>query len=389
MTGRERLLKTFRREPVDRVPICPFVHFNHVYRHFDIPPEKQNWRSNLKWEGLKAIEVHDYFGFDHLHRLAAPYTHVYNEASSNDGKWIVKSEFSREGVRDKEITTIKTPEKTLKQVKKYDQTSKYTYVEALTEYYIKDKSDFEQFVKYQPSYLEGTYNSIKDQFENFNEVKKALGDKGIVAGFAGGAFNMLNNYRNLELMMMDPYTDPGFYREMMDYFTDRVFQLIERLAHHNVDVIETGGNLAAGSVGERFFSKYVFEYEKKIADKIHSYGIFDIYHNCGDADKIMHLYNDMGINAWGYLTPAPFGDVDIDKALKIMKKDRVLMGNIDQVEFLKKASISEVKLKIKELLEKVKKRGNFILSTSDWWMDDMPYENLKMFAEAGLEYGNY
>ena len=43
MNGRERLLKTFRGEKVDRVPICPYVHFNHIYRHFDIPPEKQNW----------------------------------------------------------------------------------------------------------------------------------------------------------------------------------------------------------------------------------------------------------------------------------------------------------------------------------------------------------
>ena len=302
---------------------------------------------------------------------------------------MVKSEFKKVGGRDKEITTIKTPEKTMTQIKEYDQTSKYTYVEALTEYYIKDKSDFEQFVKYQPSYHEGTYNSIKDQFENFDTVKKALGSKGVVVGFAGGAFNMLNNYRNLELMMMDPYTDSGFYREMMEYFTDRVFQLIERLAYHNVDIIETGGNLATGGVGQKFFSQYVLEYEKKIAEKIHSYGIFDIYHNCGDADSIMHLYNDMAINAWGYLTPAPFGDVDIDKALKVINRDMVLMGNIDQVQFLKKASVSEIKDKVKELLEKVKPRGNFVLSTSDWWMDDMPYENLKAFVEAGLEYGYY
>ena len=365
------------------------MNFNSIYRHFDIPPEKQNWRGNLKWEGLKAIEFYDYFGFDHLHRCAAPYTHVYNEASSNDGKWVVRSEFKKVNGRDKEITTIKTPEKTLRQVKEFDQTSKYTYVEALTEYYIKDKSDFEQFVKYQPSYHEGTYTSIKEQFENFNTVKKKLGDRGVIAGFAGGAFNMLNNYRNLELMMMDPYTDLGFYREMMEYFTDRVIQIIDKLAYHNVDIIEIGGNLATGGVGEKFFKEFVFGYEKKIIDSIHSHNIFDIYHNCGDADKIMHLYNDLGLNAWGYLTPAPFGDVDIDKALKVMNKDMMLMGNIDQVEFLKKASISEIKNRIKELLEKVKPRGNFILSTSDWWMDDMPYENLKAFVEAGIEFGKY
>ena len=34
-----------------------------------------------------------------------------------------------------------------------------------------------------------------------------------------------------------------------------------------------------------------------------------VYHNCGDAQLIMHLYNDMEIDMWGYLTGAPFGDV--------------------------------------------------------------------------------
>ena len=300
-----------------------------------------------------------------------------------------RGRFKKTGKKDIEITTIKTPEKELRQIKEYNQISRYTYVEALTEYFIKDHSDFEQFLKYQPSYEEGTYRLIEEEFDNFNVVKKVLGNKGVISGFAGGAFNMLNNYRNLELMMMDPITDPGFYKNMIDYFTDRVFQLIDKLAAHGVDIIETGGNLATGGVGKNFFSEYVLQYEKSIAEKIHSYGIYDIYHNCGDADNIMHLYNKMDINAWGYITPPPFGDIGLDKALGVMDKNMVLLGNIDQVEFLKRATITLIEERVKEVLEKAKKRGNFILSTSDWWTDDMPDENLHAFSNAGHKYGKY
>jgi len=389
MNGRERLLKTFAGEKVDRVPVCPFVHFNSIYRHFSIPPSKQNWRTNLGWEGEKTIEYSEYFDFDHLHRLAAPYTHIYNEASSDDGKWDVEVDFKNDGKKDIELTTIKTPDRKLRQVKEYRQVSTYTYVEAITEYYIKEPEDLEQFIKYQPSYEAGTYSMIKEEFDNFQIVKKILGNRGVISGFAGGAFNMLNGYRNLELMMMDPVTDPGFYKEMIDYFTDRVFQLVDKLADHEVDIVETGGNLATGGVGEKFFTENVLTYEKAIAEKIHSRGMYDIYHNCGDADKIMHLYNQMGINAWGYLTPPPFGDVDLDKALDIMRNDMVLIGNIDQVEFLKNSSPEQIEERVKEVLEKAKKRGRFILSTSDWWTDDMPYENLKAFSKAGHKYGKY
>lgn len=118
-------------------------------------------------------------------------------------------------------------------------------------------------------------------------------------------------------------------------------------------------------------------------------GAYDIYHNCGDADKIMHLYNDLGTNAWGYLTPPPYADVDLDKALEVMNKDMVLIGNIDQVDFLVKATPKEVQRRVKQTLEKVKIRGNFILSTTDWPFDNTPFNNLKAFSRAGIQYGNY
>ena len=80
---------------------------------------------------------------------------------------------------------------------------------------------------------------------------------------------------------------------------------------------------------------------------IHQGGVFNIYHNCGDAKKIMHLYNQLDIDVWGYLTPPPFGDVVLDQALKVMRPELVLRGNIDQVEFLVKATPEEVKERVR------------------------------------------
>lgn len=389
MTGRERILKTFRGEKVDRVPVCPWIYDNLVYRYFDVPPEKQTYRVDRYDLVKELIEVTDYYGFDHLHRLGAP-KHQYDEKSSNDGKWIVNVEFKVINGRDTEITTIKTPEKKLMQVKEFVQISKHTCVEAIREHYIKDKDDFNQFLKYQPPFEETIYPKIKYEFENLGKAKKALGDKGVVVAHNyGGAFNILNWYRNLELIMMDPYTDLGFYNAMIEYFGKRSFEIYKKEVEHGADIIEIGANLAGGRVGEKFFRDFVMEYEIKHLSYIHSLGAFDIYHNCGDADSIMHVYNEMGMNAWGYLTPPPYGDVDLDKALKIMNKDMVLIGNIDQVDFMVKASPEEVRSRVKEVLDKVKPRGNFILSSTDWFFDNTPDENLRAFAEAGKEFGVY
>jgi uroporphyrinogen-III decarboxylase len=103
----------------------------------------------------------------------------------------------------------------------------------------------------------------------------------------------------------------------------------------------------------------------------------------------MHLYNDLDIDCWGYLTGAPFGDVVLEDALRVLRPNMALRGNIDQVEFLRKATVTEVRDRVAGLLAKVKGRGNWILSTSDFFFDGTPYENIHAFADAGRDLGLY
>ena len=142
-------------------------------------------------------------------------------------------------------------------------------------------------------------------------------------------------------------------------------------------------------MGPDYFQRYVREYENEMARQIHAEGAYVAYHNCGDAQLIMHLYNDMEIDMWGYLTGPPFGDVILEDALRIIRRSMTLRGNIDQVEFLRSATPEQIKQRVRELLEKVKPRGNWILCTSDFPFDGLPYENMHAFAAAGREYGRY
>ena len=97
----------------------------------------------------------------------------------------------------------------------------------------------------------------------------------------------------------------------------------------------------------------------------------------------MHLYNDLDIDVWGYVTTAPFGDVVLEDALKTIRPDMALRGNIDQVEFMIKATPAQVKERIKELLDQVKSRGNWILCTSDFFFDGTSYDNIRRLPKPG------
>ena len=380
MTGRERLKAAFETRKADRVPISPFIYYNNIYEMFKYKPDinKHLCPDDFDLPG-KFVEYHDYFGWDVLYSLGLLWDQ-YIPPSAEDWEVAV----TREGDQNKQkrTTLVKTPGGELTQVMNFDRSSAYLVVFAVGEYLIKTKKDFELFRKYVPP-------ARFIDCAQMTRAKKAVGQKGLVNVATHGAFNTLNQFRKLEDMMMDPYTDEMLYREMMEFFLEWNARHLLDVIKAGSDSIEIGANLATSGVGPKFFTDFVAEYENRLAGKIHEAGAYVVYHNCGDAQKVMHLYNDLDIDVWGYVTGPPFGDVVLDDVLKVIRPTIALRGNIDQVEFMVKAKPEQVRERVRELLEKVKPRGNWILSTTDFFFDGTPYENIKAFTEAGLKYGAY
>ena len=390
MNGRERLTRVLKGEPVDRVPISPFLYYNAVYEMFGYEPDLDNFYNPYDFDPItKFVEYCDYFGFDVLHTLGTVWD-MYVADSSIDKSvirawenWDVTISDQRSGDKKRRTINIRTPEGELQHVEIFKRTSKYLWVCAPEEFLIKTPKDFEIFRKYAPP------SDFMD-CSLVRRAREATGDKGLVSSCENGAFNTLARvFRSYETVLTDPISDEGFYREMMDYFTERVIERNKKIIAAGADVIEVAANLATSAVGPKYFKKFVSEYENRVLHGIHEAGGLNILHNCGDALKIMHLYNDMEIDCWGYLTQPPFGDMDLDEALRVMRPNMALRGNIDQVEFMVKASPQQVREKVRQLLEKVKPRGNWILSTTDFFFDGTPYENIKAFADAGVEFGKY
>jgi uroporphyrinogen decarboxylase-like protein len=380
MTGKERLKVTFEGKQADRMPISPFIYYNNIYEMFKYKPNINTYMSPDDFDmASKYVEYHDHFGWDVLFAVGLMQDSYIPPSAEN---WDV--EIIKEGDDDhqRRTTIIKTPEGELSQVLNFDRSSKYLIVFAAENYAIETKKDFEIFRKYVPP-----QKTI--DLDMMRRANEAVGDKGMVNICVLGAFNTLNQFRKLDTMMIDPVVDKGFYNEMIDFFADWSLTHILEAVEAGSESIEIGGNLAGSAVGPQFFKDHVLDYENRIIKRIREEGGYVVYHNCGDAQKIMHLYNDMDMHVWGYVTTQPFGDVNLDDALKTIRPDMALRGNIDQVEFLRKATPAEVDERVKELIDKVKYRGNWILCTSDFPFDGQPYENLHAFTEAGLKYGQY
>jgi uroporphyrinogen decarboxylase len=381
MTSRERLQRIFRQQAVDRIPVAPFLYYNNVYEMFGYSPGIDDFFDPPDFDPIrKFLDYCARFGFDALHTLGGVWdAYTMDKPGEN---WDVH--MAREGSADSQCRTltIRTPGGELRQIENFRRNSRFLIVSAIDEYLIKTPQDFEIFARYAPP-AEGVDCRL------VRRAKEAIGEAGLTVTCTHGAFNALNMFRKLDDLMTDPFTDEPFYRAMMEYFLGRLISQDKKMVEAGADVIEIGANMATSAVGPKYFEQYVLNYENRLAREIRQSGAFTIFHNCGDAAKIMHLYNQLDIDVWGYLTPPPFGDVDLDEALRVIRPDLVLRGNIDQVEFLVKAMPEEIRVKVRGLMEKVKPRGNWILSTTDFFLDGVPYSNIEAFAEAGREFGPY
>jgi len=389
MNGRERLLKALKHEPTDCVPVAPFTYFNAIYEMFDYVPHLDTFFNPPDFDPVvKFVDYCDAFGFDVMHVLGTVWDMWGGDSKFDQGlsrsaeNWDVHMEDQRRG--DDELLrtfTIRTPGGILRQVEKHDRTSKYLVVSATQEYLIKTPADFDILRRYAPP-------ADRMDTQLITRARAATGDKGVVTACTHGSFNILGLFRKLEDVLTDPLKDEGFYREMVAYFLPCLIQRARKMVEAGADVIEVAGHWT-GQVGPKTFQKYILENENRLAKAIHEMGALVLYHNCGDAAKIMRFYNDLEIDCWGYLTPPPFADVVLEEALAVLRPTLTLRGNIDQVDFLMKATPQQVREKVREVLTKVVPRGNWILSTTDFFFDGTPYENIRAFAEAGREFGQY
>lgn len=380
MNGRERIMLVLKGELPDRVPVSPFVQEEFLYYFY---PGKKSDRVK------SAVECAEYFGFDIMTRSKEFEVVPYFMQKSFPNWELTVNTSQKENIIYKTYE-IKTPLKTLRQVEAAPDTGTggvgVSY--STMEYMIKDDSDLEAFIKYVPDIDAETVNHMK---EYCSWSKEVIGDKGIsVPWIWGGVYNKAAWLRNIEELMMDTYDNLDFYKTFMGKMADLQVQASSALALANGDAIGIQGNIAnSGMMSKAFFDEHVLPYEKKVVDAIHQAGSFTVYHNCGKAAKFQTSYVDMGLTAWETVAEAPQGDNTLEAAKKNVGDKLTLIGNLDQINFLKTATVKEIEDKVEQIVNIGKPGGRYIFACSDFLEKNTPEENIHAAIRAAIHFGKY
>lgn len=380
MTSRQRLLATLRGEVADRVPISPFV--QDEYLSFYYPHKTHVDRV------IDAHELAEELDFDLIakHR-AFERPHFLRKSYPN---WELRRSVTRSGGNVYDRLEIITPRHTLMQEEAGPDLGVATAGVRMTTTrpLLQSRDDIDAFFEFLP---EPDAEDIRQMRETARAWRGVMGERGVLAPWGwGGVFNCAFEWRGVQAMMLDPLIDEAAYRAFMSRLAGAMVRYNTVVAETEVECVGLQGNLGNGALlGSDFFGAYVQEYEQRVIDAIHAAGKFTVYHNCGCARALYPNYRQMKMTVWETISESPNGDNTLAEAKAALGGELCLLGNLDQVYFLKSATPAEVAERTRRTVETGKVGGRYIFSTSDFLEKGTPRENVVAMIEAAREAGRY
>lgn len=309
LTSRERLLRTFSGEVVDRAPISLYE-FDGFYR---------GWIGNYP-EYVEILEYAEgrtdkmYFWGPSSKRGVLFYGEIEEGNVETSGYEEAKSTYTR--------STIRTPLGELSQTNRQDEG---VHTSWNIEYLCKNEEDAEKI-------LSLPYVPWRPAVDSFFEMDKQLGDSGIILGDIPDALCMTVEIFGFSTFLMIYIDNRELIFKLMKFFQERIYRYLEHLLKNGaVTVYRICGPEYATPpyLPPQEFDNLVTAYDRELVDLLHRHGGYARLHSHGKVRKVLKSFKEMNIDATDPLEPPPDGDVELSEVREILD-DAVLIGNIEE-----------------------------------------------------------
>jgi len=293
MTGRERIFKALRGEPVDSLPHIP-ISMMIAADAVGEPYGKYVLDADVHVRG--QVEFAGRYDIDHVSAISCPTT----EAA------------------DLGAAIIYYP----------DQPPAVDEANAL----LADKGRLSKLKVQDP----GSGKRMSKRLEVVRRLKERVGGQKMVEGWVEGPLAESADLRGINTVMLDLFDDPGFVQDLMAFIFENAMNFAREQIEAGADIIGVG-DAASSLIGPELYRGIVLPWEKKYIDTLHAMGALVRLHICGDTNALFPL-----------LTEVQADIVDLDSMALIadaraeMGPQQLLSGNIDPVRVLKDGTPARV-----------------------------------------------
>ncbi len=242
--------------------------------------------------------------------------------------------------------------------------------------------DFERYAW--PTPTDESYAPIDDAAQALPEGMKLIphGPGGVLENVM-----WLMGYEPMSYAMAD---QPDLVQAMFDRVGGTLVEIFDTMASHDsVGAVFLGDDMGFKTqpmISPEALRKYVFPWQRKIAEAVHTHGKPFLLHACGNLESVMDdLIDDVGIDG-----KHSFEDVilPVAAAKKKWGSRIAILGGVD-MDFLTRADPSDVRVRTRELLEACMPGGGYALGSGNTVANYVPMQNYLAMLEEGWRAGVY
>jgi len=215
------------------------------------------------------------------------------------------------------------------------------------------------------------YSSTRmlDRIQAIREFKKSVYGKYSIMGWIEGPVAEAADLRGVTDLLMDLAMDPEFVVKLMDLCVKVEIEFAIAQIESGADTIGIGDAIAS-QISPAMYEEFIFPQEKKIIDGIHEADGIVRLHICGNTTHLLPYMAELGADIidldW---------QVDMKKARQILGTKTVLVGNLDPVNAVMKATPEQIINHVRQIYSDV---GNpYMVGAGCEIPPGTPYENLK------------
>lgn len=344
MTPRETILKAFRMEPTERIPVTVFgggmwsikdygTSFEELATHVDknvdmCITEAERIRSDIVYVGS---------GFNNFHAIALG---------------------SRQGVGVK-YREIGAPDMTAHIVNSEEDLAKL---------------DMEDIFR---------HPVVKNVMDATMKVKEKIGGKYLVTMTCWGPFTLAARYVGEEAFMKFTFKKPAFVEQMVNFCADLLIKLYTPLVDAGLEAISIADPTASGDlINPKQMARFAVPPLRKMSDWAKSKGVYTILHICGNTSDRLELFPETGCSTIFFDQK-----VDIAKAREALSGKMSFGGNVAPVHVLLNKTAAEVEAACREVIgiAGIDNKGYVLVPGCDI-PPTISYENLKTFHDVALNW---
>ncbi len=224
--------------------------------------------------------------------------------------------------------------------------------------------------------------------ENLDLIQNEVGDEGVVvAGEFYSPLKMLHLVLGPIHAVYFLMEQPDLAKAILAMHEEAQLDLVRQAMAAGAKAIMAMDNLDTMFHPPEYVENYSASFYEKASAICHESGAHFFIHACGNQKENLKLISSLGVDGLEGVAFPPLGNVELREAMEMTSDKFIITGGISAMETRDLRTASEVSAYVKKLFIQLKPyRNRFIFSASCNTSINTPWETLKYFRDAWLEY---